>query len=275
MQYSLISVVLILVSIFLIKKNKIKLFAIGILLIAISWNAVSILPYYIPNTKNEIKTKQSLKLTSINLLSNNTEVESVENYIISENPDVLVLMEYTPIWKRDLAPVLEKYPFKEVVARIGNFGIALYSKFEMKSTVDYFHLNHTPSIISNLKIEKLDFTIVATHPVPPMGQNEFLNRNRHLSTIVSRRASFSENFILVGDFNMSSFSNHFTELLQSDLEDSRIGFGLLPTWPAGFFVFQTTLDHCLVSNNLEVLERTTGPNIGSDHLPISVVIGVK
>ena len=79
--------------------------------------------------------------------------------------------------------------------------------------------------------------------------------------------------MVVGDFNNSSFSTYFQKLTETDLKDSRLGFGLLPTWPANISFLQTTLDHILVSENIQVLDRTVGENIGSDHLPISVEIG--
>jgi endonuclease/exonuclease/phosphatase (EEP) superfamily protein YafD len=91
---------------------------------------------------------------------------------------------------------------------------------------------------------------------------------------LNRRSKLSEKLIIAGDFNTSSFSNHFSKLTNGDLKDSRIGFGLLPTWPANYLMLQTTLDHFLVSKNLEVIERSTGKNIGSDHLPINIIIGV-
>jgi endonuclease/exonuclease/phosphatase (EEP) superfamily protein YafD len=91
---------------------------------------------------------------------------------------------------------------------------------------------------------------------------------------LNRRSKLSEKLIIAGDFNTSSFSNHFSKLTNGDLKDSRIGFGLLPTWPANYLMLQTTLNHFLVSKNLEVIERSTGKNIGSDHLPINIIIGV-
>lgn len=145
----------------------------------------------------------------------------------------------------------------------------------MNSSIDYFELNDKPSIVADLNIGSDQFSLVATHPIPPINQHTFENRNKQLSNILNKRSKFSEKLIIAGDFNTSSFSNHFSKLTNGDLKDSRIGFGLLPTWPANYLMLQTTLDHFLISKNLEVIERSTGKNIGSDHLPISIVIGVN
>ena len=112
-------------------------------------------------------------------------------------------------------PLQKNYPYKKLVARTDNFGIALLSKLEMNSSIDYFELNSKPSIRAELKIENKIFTLIATHPMPPMSQSAFENRNKQLLNIVDRRSSFSENLIVVGDFNTSSFSNHFRALVKA------------------------------------------------------------
>lgn len=269
-QYLVVSVILVLPTILFVKK---KLAALIMLGACIVWNLYYIVPYYI-KSENLSSTKEA-KITSINLLSSNYEDDLVLDYIKQEDPDILILMELTPNWIVKLSPIIEKYEFKEIVPRSDNFGIALLSKYKMRSTIDYFELNNKPSIVSDLKIDNRNFSIIATHPIPPINQETFENRNKQLANIIRKRPQFSENLILAGDFNTSSFSSHFNQLIKNDLKDSRIGFGLLPTWPASFKVFQTTLDHFLVSDHLNVIERNTGPNIGSDHLPINLIIGVN
>ncbi|WP_394341613.1 endonuclease/exonuclease/phosphatase family protein [Salegentibacter salinarum] len=111
--------------------------------------------------------------------------------------------------------------------------------------------------------------------MPPLSQTTFDNRNMQLTNIISKRSQYSSNLIIAGDFNTSSFSNHFKILLSNNLKDSRVGFGLLPTWPANYGILQTTLDHFLVSDDLQVIDRSTGPNIGSDLLPINMIIGIE
>jgi len=272
LQYLFISILLLIISGLLLKK---KITALILIVLSILWNAYYIAPYYLYSNDIAIKKQSSFKIASINLLSSNSETDLVKNYIKKENPDVLILMEFTPKWKNELLPIIQNYQYKELVTRTDNFGIALLSKFKMKSSIDYFDSNDKPSIIGNISIENENYSVLATHPIPPVNQTSFENRNKQLANIKHKRSTFSDNLIVVGDFNTSSFSSHFNTLIQGDLKDTRIGFGLLPTWPANFLVLQTTLDHCLVSKNLNVLARSTGENIGSDHLPINIVIGVN
>jgi len=270
MQLLIISILLVIPTLILLRKQVLAVIILGINLLS---NLYFIIPYYtetsIPSTENH------LKISSINLLSSNSNKKLTINYIQNEDPDIIILMELTPKWLSALAPVIADYEYKQIVPRNDNFGIALLSKYKMKSSVDYFSLNDKPSIIGKMSILQQEFTVVATHPVPPIGQQSFLNRNTQLSNIVSDIPRFSKNLIIAGDFNTSSFSPHFDSLLKQNLKDSRIGFGLLPTWPADYKVLQTTLDHFVISKHLQVTKRATGPDIGSDHLPITMTIGLK
>lgn len=272
LQYFFIAILLVLIVALLLKQ---KTWPLVLLVLSILWNGYYIAPYYLYSKDTVGKVQNSLKIISINLLSNNSETELVRNYIEKEDPDILILMEFTPRWEIALSPILNTYQYKKLVSRNDNFGIAMLSKFKMKSSTDYLDLNNKPSILGDISIENKRYSILATHPVPPVSQTSFINRNKQLKNIIEKRDSFSNNLLVIGDFNTSSFSNHFNKLVQGDLKDSRIGFGLLPTWPSNFPILQTTLDHCLVSENLKVIERSTGENIGSDHLPVKIVFGIK
>ena len=58
-------------------------------------------------------------------------------------------------------------------------------------------------------------------------------------------------------------------------KDIKIITGLQPTWPAGNPLLITPIDHFLISKNLTVIHRYTGPDIGSDHYPVTMEIAFK
>ena len=82
--------------------------------------------------------------------------------------------------------------------------------------------------------------------------------------------------LIVGDLNTTSFAPVFGELTeQLNLKDSRQGFGLQPSWPAtSVSPLMITLDHVLVSPEIQVINRKTGNHVGSDHLPVYVEIAL-
>lgn len=270
-QYLVVSIILVPIVFLFLKARRVALL---FLTVSILWNAYFILPYYFSFSKKVPLIKKTLKLSSINLLSSNSKTDEVKNYIEKEDADVLVLMEFTPQWEQELSGLNQKYSFVKVATRTDNFGIALLSKYKMEASVHYFGRSQKPTIVGDLSIDGKKLSVVATHPVPPINQSTFKERNAQLKSIAQKRKTFSDNLIIIGDFNTSSFSNHFGQLTKFGLKDSRIGFGLLPTWPANFVIMQTTLDHCLVSPSIIIQERSVGYNLGSDHLPINIVIGL-
>lgn len=222
-------------------------------------------------------SEHQVKIVSVNLLSSNTHYEKVAQFIESENPDIVVLQEFNARWGRELAPSLTTYKSRLEIAQRGNFGIAVYSRIPFKGLrkVTLGKIG-VPSILGQFQLGSESISLLATHPVPPLGQEQFLQRNDQLEEIADFITSLNGEVIVLGDLNISSFSVHFKSLMeQTNLKDSRQGEGLLTTWPARIKILHTTLDHCLVSNQLNVLDRRKGPFVGSDHLPIIVELGVE
>ncbi len=75
--------------------------------------------------------------------------------------------------------------------------------------------------------------------------------------------------LVAGDFNAIPWSAG----LRAFLRDTRLtGFNTLATWPVWLGFAGIPIDHAFVSRDLRILDIGTGPDIGSDHLPM--LIGV-
>ena len=267
-QYIVILLVLLLMSL-LLKTRKFDFFIIVALIL---WNSFFIAPLYASAQpeKSTTEAAEEFSILSINLLASNTHFEKVVSLISKEDPEIVVLLELSPVWQEQLEEIYPHYSYRSLLPRQDNFGIGILSKIPMESSVVRFG-SPKPSLLTRLEFKSEMVTLLATHPVPPVSGESFRSRNQQMQVIAREREKFSENFILIGDLNMSSFSRHFRELKESaNLRDTRKGFGICPSWPADFFPLQTTLDHCLFGGNLQVLDRNTEMDIGSDHLPISV-----
>ncbi len=272
LQYVVTLLVLLALNCWLIKKKIFIWLIFGVTL----WNLAFIVPLYFPrNPETNIPSGTSLSIVCINLLSSNMEFDQVANYIKETDADMVVLLELSPVWEEKLQEICKLYKYQLMNARHDNFGIALLSKIEMDAKLTYFGEESKPSIACDFTRDGERFTLIATHPIPPLSAASFENRNHQLEAIAHHRDKFSENFIIIGDFNTSSYSVVFRDFARSArLKDSRRGFGILPSWPTYFIPMQTTLDHCLVSENIIVSRRATGKDIGSDHLPIEVEIAL-
>ena len=233
--------------------------------------------FYLPIHNS--KTESSLKVASINLWSGNRKHMEVRKYIHDMDFDIILLQEYTPRWDNYLSNLKQKYPYQEKEVRDDNFGIALMSKRKIEE-VEFEKLSKygLPTIIGKFKIGEKDLSIIGTHPVPPTARIPFHDRNEQFKKLnkIVRDLEKENEVVLMGDFNCTSFSPNFSLLTEaSTLRDSRLGFGLLTTWWAEVEFIHITLDHALVSDGIEVVNRSVGPFIGSDHLPVELEIGLK
>ncbi|MEM6737986.1 MAG: endonuclease/exonuclease/phosphatase family protein [Bacteroidota bacterium] len=237
---------------------------------------IEITPLYLGGNKDKSLT-QTTKIVCINLLSSNDQFEDVENYIKQKNPELIVLQEFNTLWQLMLEPKLNDYKFRLTIPRADNFGIAVYSKLKVSELKELLVGDaEVPSIQGDIEIGQRKIRLIATHPLPPVRSDYFEYRNMQLSELGSYIAELNSEVILIGDLNTSSFSTHFKNLASTArLIDTRKGFGQLTTWPTWFNLARTTLDHCLVTEGISVKSREIGNDIGSDHLPIFVELGVE
>lgn len=256
-------------------------------------NAAPILSMYLPYELVEKLTATAeirngrLKPSSLSLLNFNTEFQHNNDYqsfaslLRRVQPDVLVLSEVDKTWFAAVADYTKAYPYSQTVT--DGAGLALYSKFPIsKGEVRYFGKSHHPRIFAQLQLPVGIVNLVLVHPPTPQSEARFIERNKELNLIASEIGALAGPTVLVGDLNCGPWSMPFAQLLSIGLHDSEQGFGPQPTWPAraGRVIEKLSvpplvpIDHVLVSNDIEILERTVGPTIGSDHLPVFVKITV-
>lgn len=208
-----------------------------------------------------------LRLLSVNLQASNTNFGAMIDHIHTVNPDVLLVLEMTPLWHSKLKKSLPAFPFYFGRPLAGAFGIGVFSKLPFKDPkLIGFENEEISSIVLQLQSDDKQLTFIGTHPIPPMTANWFQRRNRHFVRLATYIVSEQGDVIVAGDFNITPWSGHYTRLLHnSRLRDSRSGFGIQPTWPTFFLPALIPIDHILVSENLKVLARHVSRNIGSDH----------
>ena len=213
-----------------------------------------------------------LKLVSVNLNSGNQNVSAVESLLKSEDPDLVLLMEFNDFWDHRLQEALEGYSVKLRKPRNDNFGIALFSKPIPASNAVWLASGaaRLPSIHAPLHRD-VTFHFVGTHSLPPAGARYTRARNAQLEEIAEHVRRLEGPVILAGDFNLTPWSPLFSKLLkETGLKNGADGFGLQWTWPAFFPPMGIPIDHFLHNNLVRVSSFRNGPDIGSDHLPLII-----
>ena len=221
-----------------------------------------------------VPVDQSIKILSINLLSSNHKHDLTQTYIENSDSDIIVLMEYTPLWDQNLsAAFIKEYPYQIKQIRTHNFGIALWSKHPIVShQILDFTDRDFPMIEAELAIGEETLTVASIHLENPVGRENMTVRNHQVDQLIQRYKGY-RNLVLIGDYNMTPYSYDYTRLRDLlGLVETRCS--IAPTFPVYFLPLRIPIDHCLVSQTIEHSCLMLGPDIGSDHFPIEIVLSL-
>ena len=213
-----------------------------------------------------------LRLLSLNVHFLNRDFQPTIDLIRRENPDLIFLMEFTPAWAEAMRLLGQGYPHSKELPSHATDGVALFSRYPIADlAVKRDPGIGLPTLIAGIDMPQGRLTLVATHPASPGTPEHFEARNIQLADVADWAAERSGPVVLVGDLNTTGWSPYFADLLEvSGLRDSRLGYGVEPTWPWFPLPLRIPLDHCLVSPQIRVVNRRVGPAVGSDHRPLLV-----
>ncbi|MEM8865009.1 MAG: endonuclease/exonuclease/phosphatase family protein [Planctomycetota bacterium] len=213
-----------------------------------------------------------LRVLTLNVLTANRKFDRVLELIRREDPEVVLLLEVDQPWVDAMAPLEASYPQHRHRVRSDNFGVAFYTRMPTRELqIREFGGGEVPSVVAEIDWQGEPLTIVGAHPLPPMSARQSAMRNNQLAAIGEFVSELPHAAVVLGDLNITPFSPHFRDLLESgDLRDSGRGYGWQPTWAGRFKWLGLPIDHVLYSSDLQVLDRRVGPHVGSDHRPVLV-----
>lgn len=219
-------------------------------------------------------TGQTLQVMLINVHTENQHYDLVRACIRENNPDLVLFEEVNDRWLEQLAGLKDTYPHSCSEPREDNFGILLLSKLPLENPeIVYLGDAEVPSVTAMVKFRDKSLTLLGTHPLPPGSQENTSLRNGQLSAISKFLDGRKGSLVLLGDLNTTPWSHSFKRLLrETGLVDSSRGFGLQASWPANLFPVRISIDHCLLTPDLGVVNRWIAADIGSDHFPLVVEI---
>ena len=210
----------------------------------------------------------TLAVLAVNVRASNTEHAALLDAVSRENPDVVLVVEFTNAWAERLAPLAARYPHQFSLPRDDAFGIALFSRYSLEAAYDPA-LGATATIDARVVAPRGAVRLVGVHLRPPMSRHRAHERNTELAALAKHVANIDEPVAVLGDFNMTPYSPYFTSFLATTgLRDARSGFGPDFTWPTFFPLLGVPIDHCLVSEDLVVAQYRRLRAFGSDHYPI-------
>ena len=223
-------------------------------------------------------TARTLHVASINVYYRNTEHEKVVRFLSEEKPDVVVLVEITPTWRRALNSLDSIYRYRyfsaSPIQRVGprvERGVLMMSRWpiERADPIDFGEWAE-PGISATLNVRGQPLHVIGVHPCWPMGPGIAAERNREFKQIAGVARSIKGPLVVLGDFNVTPFSPHFKSLLSQSGLRSAAESHWVPTWPTFLPIAGIQIDHALISPDVTALHFARGPRIGSDHWPIVV-----
>lgn len=226
---------------------------------------------YLPGSRGpDPASTARLRLLVANVLVDNPRRAPLIELIRSESPDVVGLVEVSDRWLAELEEVRRDYPYR-LEAPDGPRGLALWFR-QRPLSLDGPHQLPTPDgwpfLHATFAFAGVERHLWLVHPSSPLRRQGQSESNLEVLALTGEVASVAGSRIVVGDLNTTDGSPYFRDLLAtSGLRDSRLGFGRQPSWP-DWSPYRIAIDHALVSDDLAVIDRRLGPQIGSDHFPL-------
>jgi endonuclease/exonuclease/phosphatase (EEP) superfamily protein YafD len=210
-----------------------------------------------------------------NVYARNSRHSALVDLVRQEKPDLVFVQEVTRQWADALERLRGEYPHGVILEG----GVASLSRQSLlkagdAGTGDY----NGPGAEIQLNAGARILHIINVHTPAPLDRQSLKLRNEHLDVIADRMNNLPSPKILIGDLNVTLWSPYYRRLIvQTGLINAREGFGVLPTWPTYYrsSALMIPIDHCLVSEDIRVINIRTGRHIGSDHLPLIVDIEIS
>ncbi|MGC1439565.1 MAG: endonuclease/exonuclease/phosphatase family protein, partial [Burkholderiaceae bacterium] len=208
-----------------------------------------------------------LRIASANIFAGNDRYDLVADWITANQPDIAVLIEATTPWRDQMRNRLPQYPYQEIVIRPGYSGKIIVSRFPiaiLEKLPPIGHRSATPLI--TVDVQQARFRLAALHTSWPLKKTWAADRNKELIDLAVVARTKTTPFIAVGDFNITPFSKHFSQMLEKGgLHRAAAGRGWLPTWPSFFVPAGIQIDHVLISSDVQVVDYQVGDGLRSDH----------
>lgn len=222
----------------------------------------------------------TLRVVSVNVNTANRERAAVGAWLADQHADVVVVQETDAAWAAVLderLDGLERLPTDTL--RADNFGIGVWLRdgLSVGEVAVVETAADVPAITAVVDLGGRSTLLYALHTLPPLDAPSAAASRRQLDDARDVVATHDGPAMLVGDLNATRWSALLRPLLADPrLHDSARGFGVAGTWPTGLgMTGRIGIDHVLVTPEIGVLDHRRGPDLGSDHLPVVVDVGLR
>lgn len=216
---------------------------------------------------------ESLRIVSFNVGAGRADPAEIIEWMSDAPPDLVFLLESTEEWIRAMPTNGTGYSVGNQIPDDRAYGISVLGRGA--TGVEQLRLGVTRDPVVRVPATIGDEAVVvyAVHPRPPDSPATADARDSLFTELATLVAGEEAPVIVIGDFNASPWSHAFRRFEgDTGLVNSQRGFGLSATWPTSMPITLIPLDHMMHSDSLTTVNRTVGPDLGSDHMPLTVEV---
>lgn len=247
----------------------------AVLAVSAAISAAPLLPYLPWSAGAGSSATAPLTVMTVNVSYRQFSVRQLLEMIREVNPDVLVMQELTPYAAEVLADLDTTFAHHLKFAADGPYGIALWSHHQLEGA-QMFALGRLPAIEARVLTPNGTFAVFGVHLSAPTTPRRAAARNEELRALAARSAAVDGALLVAGDFNLTPYSPHFSDWLDtSGLTDTRRHRTLSVSWPTLLPIAGIPIDHVAVSSEFEILSHRRLPDFGSDHYGVLVELALR
>lgn len=222
-----------------------------------------------------------LKVITLNVGNINPTDSSFTQWLVGEQPDIVVLIEANRAWLPQLDKLINALPYQKMADHTTSYGIAILSRFPMdKTESSVAGPRSLPSLTAEMETPIGRIAVMGVHPNPPGDGADTHARDLYLAQLTAIAQTTSIPTLLAGDFNATPWSSGFETIrLLPNLQPASLR--IPSTWPASMGTMGLPTEHILLSipydkpRAISFYDLTTGPSFsGTSHLPLIADIRV-
>ena len=263
------------------KKNRLQIILVTILLILSFWIEYLYLTEYkwfynrIDNDIRLQENQQWIKVFYANILYKNTDYNSLKEKIKQENPDIVILVEFSDEHEDEMKEFFkETYPYMNRNSRSSMLAWdVVFSKIPIENITETHLVELWSWNYSYMKVfceecwSWVDLYVI--HTAAPVSTKNFEMRNSQISKLKSdfMKNDSNDKTIIIWDFNLSPWSYYYKQLTDDRYMLNALSYQS-PNYTWSLFkhkIFRSHIDQLFISQWIKISEVNIEDLVGSDH----------
>jgi endonuclease/exonuclease/phosphatase (EEP) superfamily protein YafD len=239
----------------------------GVAIIGLALNVWPMYGAFLGTETPSASNARAVRVAAFNVNIANDNLPGIAAYIESLEVDVAVLEELSPAKADQLAALLPRLQHRYLAEPEGVWGVVMLSRWPLIAPQPATRDGQLFAARADVDLGDREFRLYGAHLNWPVIPNTARVRNAQLQALGRELSACTHACVMVGDFNVTRWSNHFRDVLKNPgVRDCAAGRGLLGTWFSGLpAVLRIRIDQCLVAGAVSVADVRVGESVGSDH----------